>query len=85
MEAAQKRINVTLDGEYAAKLEQLAKRSHLQEGTLARSLLCVALDSATPDAAHIHAVLQRIPGAMERIALGIEQAEAGETISIDDF
>ncbi len=85
MEAAQKRINVTLDGEYAAKLEQLAKRSHVQEGTLARSLLCVAIDSASPDAAHVHALLTRIPGAIERIEAGHRDAIAGNTIPIDEL
>src|SRR3954447_16884309 len=33
------RINVTLDAEYASKLSRLAERMHVQEGTLAKSLL----------------------------------------------
>ncbi|MBS1885970.1 MAG: hypothetical protein JSU06_02170 [Actinobacteria bacterium] len=48
-----KRINVTLDEAHAEKLARLAERTHVQEGTLARSLLCTALDDADPGAARI--------------------------------
>ena len=41
-----RRLNVTLDAERAAKLARLAERMHVQEGTLARSLLASALDDA---------------------------------------
>jgi hypothetical protein len=34
-----RRINVTLEPSYAQKLASLAERTHVQEGTLARSLL----------------------------------------------
>jgi hypothetical protein len=33
------RLNVTLDEEYSAKLARLAERTHIHQGTLARSLL----------------------------------------------
>lgn len=46
--ASAKRINVTLDEEHAGKLARLAERTHVQEGTLARSLLSTALDDADP-------------------------------------
>ena len=41
-----RRLNVTLDDERAAKLARLAERMHVQEATLARSLLATALDEA---------------------------------------
>src|SRR5205807_1264667 len=42
------RVNVTLDPEHDAKLTQLAARTHLERGTLARSLLLQAIDDADP-------------------------------------
>ncbi len=79
------RLNVTLDGEHAAKLSQLAKRSHVQEGTLARSLLSHALDEADPDARHVAELLDGIDGAFERAQLGLEQARAGQTVPLDEL
>jgi hypothetical protein len=81
----EKRVNVTLDGEHAAKLRALAERTHVQEGTLARSLLSWALDDADPDPRHVAAVLEGIPGARERIREGEEQAARGEGITLDDL
>jgi len=79
------RLNVTLDGERAAKLARLAARTHVQEGTLARSLLSSAIDDADPDASGIVALLEGVPGAYERAQLGLRQANAHETISVDDL
>jgi hypothetical protein len=79
------RINVTLDDEQAAKLAVLAQRTRVQEGTLARSLLSTALDRADPEPADIVALLDGIPGAWERTQLGIEQARAGDVISLDEL
>lgn len=79
------RLNITLDDEYAAKLDRLAERMHLQPGTVARSLLSTALDEADPDARNITELLDGIPGAYERAQLGAEQARRGETISIDEL
>ncbi len=77
------RLNVTLDSEHAAKLSMLAERTHVQEGTLARSLLSSALDEADPDPRTITALLDGIPGAYERAQLGLKQAAEGKTISLD--
>lgn len=85
MEASPKRINVTLDAEQAEKLARMAERSHLQEGTLAKSLLSVAIDAANPDASHIHVILDSIPGALARAQEGLAQAHAGETIPLDEL
>ncbi len=79
------RLNVTLDGEHAEKLSRLAARTHVQEGTLARSLLSTALDAADPDARNVADLLDSAPGAYERAELGRAQAEAGETIPLDEL
>lgn len=79
------RLNVTLDAEYAEKLARMARRIHVQEGTLARSLLSHALDEADPDARHVGQILDGIPGAFERAQLGLEQARAARTVSLEDM
>ncbi|MGI8779726.1 MAG: hypothetical protein ACR2L8_06085 [Solirubrobacteraceae bacterium] len=79
------RSNVTLEDEYAEKLARLAERAHVQEGTLAKSLLSSALDGADPDPQDIVALLDRLPGAWERTEEGIAQARRGEGIPLDDL
>lgn len=79
------RLNVTLDEEHAVRLARLAERTHVQEGTLARSLLSMAIEEADPDASSIVAVLDGIPGAYERAQCGLERARSGETIALDDL
>ncbi len=85
MEVKGHRLNVTLDSEHAARLARLADRTRVQEGTLARSLLSIAIDEADPDARNIVAVLDGIPGAYERAHLGLERGRAGEGIALDDL
>jgi len=85
MATAAKRINVTLDSEHAEKLATLAARSHVQEGTLARSLLSIAIDDADPEAQRITEILDAIPGAWERTQEGLEQARRGETVPLSDL
>ena len=79
------RINVTLDPEYAAKLSRLAERMHVQEGTLAKSLLSTALDGADPDAPHIVSLLDATPGAYQRTQEGIAQARRGQGVPLDEL
>jgi len=79
------RINVSLDPEYAEKLAVLAERAHLQEGTLARSLLLQAIDDADLDARTVVDILDGIPGAFERAERGIEQIRAGKGIPLDEL
>jgi hypothetical protein len=79
------RLNITLDDEQAERLARLAERMYVQPGTVARSLLSHALDDADPDARNIVELLEGIPGAYERAQLGLEQAQADETISLDDL
>jgi hypothetical protein len=85
MAQANRRINVTLEPDYARKLASLAERTHVQEGTLARSLLSSALDEADPDASRITEILDGIPGAWERTQASIEQARRGETIPLSEL
>jgi hypothetical protein len=85
MERSGHRLNVTLDPEHAARLAQLAERTHVQEGTLARSLLAMAIEEADPDARNIVAVLDGIPGAYEHAMQSLASARAGETIPLDEL
>jgi hypothetical protein len=82
---ASQRLNITLDEERAAKLARLAERVHVNEGTLARSLLSTAIDDSDPDADTVTAVLESIDGAWERAQAGRRQAASGETIGLDDL
>jgi len=79
------RLNVTLDDQYAEKLLRLAERTHVQPGTVARSLLSRALDEADPDARNVVALLDGIPGAYDRAQLGLRQAGAGETVPLHEL
>jgi hypothetical protein len=79
------RLNVTLDPEHAERLARLAERMHVQEGTLARSLLSSALEEADLDARNVAQLLDGIPGAFERASLGLERARKGETIALDEL
>ena len=79
------RLNITLDDEYAEKLARIAERTHVQPGTVARSLLSTALDEADADARSVVELLDGIPGAHERARLGRAEAEAGETIPLEQL
>ncbi|MBS1879279.1 MAG: hypothetical protein JST31_07185 [Actinobacteria bacterium] len=85
MASVANRINVTLDDEHAAKLARLAKRTHVHEGTLARSLLSAALDDADPDATRITEILDAIPGAWQRTREGAAEAARGEGTPLDEL
>ena len=79
------RVNVVLDEEHAAKLRRLAERTHVNPGTIARSLLSSALDDADPDARNVTALLDSIPGAFERAERGREEAQAGLGTRLEDL
>jgi hypothetical protein len=82
---AQRRINITLDEEHAIRLSHLAERAHIQEGTLARSLLAQALDDAEPDPKDITAILDSIPGALARARRGWREIKAGKGIPLEEL
>lgn len=80
-----KRYNIQLDDEHSTKLESLAARTHVQPGTLARSLLATAIDQADPDPSMITDILDAIPGAFERHEKGREDARSGRTVSLEEL
>ena len=79
------RVNVTLDDVHAEKLRLLAERVHVNEGTIARSLLTSALDEADPDPRNVTELLDRIPGAFERAEEGLAQVRRGEGKELSDL
>jgi hypothetical protein len=79
------RLNVTLDEESAAKLARLADRTHMQEGTLARSLLASAIDQADVDPDTVVELLDGIAGSFERAQEGFRQARSGKTVSLSEL
>lgn len=79
------RLNVTLDEERSAKLSRLAERVHVQEGTLARSLLSRAIDEVEGDPRDVSQLLDGIDGAFERASQGLARARQGETIGLDEL
>ena len=85
MSTPMQRVNVTLDEVHAEKLSRLAERTHVQEGTLARSLLFTALDEVDPDATRITEILDSIPGAWEKTQKGMKQAARGEGTPLEDL
>lgn len=80
-----RRVNVTLDEEHAQRLALLAARTHIQEGTLARSLLSSALDQIDLSSARATEILESIPGAWERTQEGLAQAARGEGKRLDEL
>jgi hypothetical protein len=83
--ATVERLNITLDPEQAEKLARLAERMHVQPGTVARSLLSSALDEVDADARNVVELLDGLPHAYERAQLGLQQARAGHTVSVDEL
>jgi predicted transcriptional regulator len=79
------RLSITLEDEYAEKLARLAERTHVQPGTIARSLLSAALDDVDADPRNVVELLDGIAGAHERARVGRAQAEAGDTIRFDEL
>lgn len=79
------RFNVQLDERHAMKLHELAERTHVNPGTLARSLLSTALDEAAPDPSSIVDLLDAIPGAFERAQQGLREVRADKGIPLDEL
>ena len=85
MTSGSSRLNVTLSEESSAKLSRLAERVHVQEGTLARSLLARAIDQVDGDPRDVSELLDGIDGAFERAGEGLAQARRGDTIPLDEL
>lgn len=79
------RFNVQLDERHARKLRALAERTHVNPGTLARALLCTALDESEPDPASIVTLLDSIPGAFERANQGLREIRSGKGIPLNEL
>jgi predicted transcriptional regulator len=79
------RFNIQLDDRRAMKLRELAQRTHVNPGTLARSLLSTALDEAAPDPSSIVDLLDAIPGAFERAQHGLREARSGRGVPLDEI
>jgi hypothetical protein len=77
------RVNIVLDEERAAKLRRLAERTHMNPGSLARSLLSTALDEVDPDPRNVTSLLDRMDGAWEDALRGAAEAQAGEGIPLE--
>lgn len=79
-----RRLEITLDGEHAAKLTRLAELRHIPVETFARSLLSRAIDDADADPRLVVELLDGIAGAYERAQLGLEQAGSSQTVPLND-
>lgn len=78
-------IRLALDDESAARLAALAERAHAQQDDLAVTLLSEALAELEREPADVVSVLDRVPGAWERMQLGRERAGRGETVGLDEL
>jgi hypothetical protein len=78
-------IRLDLDDDSAARLAALAERAHAQQDDLAVTLLSEALAELEREPADVASVLDRIPGAWERMQFGREQAGRGETVGLDEL
>jgi hypothetical protein len=78
-------IHLDLDDESAARLAALAERAHAQQDDLAVTLLSEALAELEREPAEVVSMLDRVPGAWERMQLGREQAAHGETVGLDEL
>lgn len=58
---------------------------HVNEGTLARSLLSTAIDDAESTADTVMSVLDGIDDAWHRTQLGRRQAASGDTVTLDEL
>lgn len=85
------RLNLTLDDEHAALLAELAEATHMQPGTLARSMLLTALDSAAgrpgenTEPADVVALLNAIPGALANHRRGLDDIAAGRVVPLSEL
>jgi hypothetical protein len=80
-----RRLNISLDEQRGSKLARLADRAHVQDGTLARSLLSAAIDDADPAATTVTEILEGIPGMSGRLEAAEMQVSEGATIELDEL
>ena len=82
-----KRLNLSIEDNQFATLSRLANELHLNEGTVAKSLLAQAIDQVArrESPADISRLLYSIPGFEERLALAEEQYARGEAVPLDQL
>lgn len=78
------RLSLTLPPGYGEKLSRIAARTRMTEGALSSALLAQAIDDADPNASQIVALLERTPGAWDRIETGIADARAGRVVPLEE-
>jgi hypothetical protein len=78
-------LNLTLPTGYGDKLSRIAARTQVAEGTLASALLAQAIDDADPEPSEIVALLDRIPGAWDRIETGAADAREGSVVPLEEL
>lgn len=78
-------MNVTLRGAAGRRLAELAASLHLRPATLASTVLTNSMEHDDPESQRVTDLLNRIPGAWDRIARSGEQARLGKTIALDDL
>lgn len=79
------RVNISLDARHAAMLSALAERMHVNEGTLAKSLLSTALEESNPDARFITELLDGIDGTFARATAATERIDRGDFVELKDI
>lgn len=86
------RLNLTIDDQHAAVLNDLAEKTHMQAGTLARSMLLTTLESTANrnevvgSPSDVVALLNSIPGALENHRASLKAiAEGHPGHSIDEI
>lgn len=85
MASKTRNLNLELDQEIANKLSRLAELSHMDDKPFAEKLLTNAVDGLQPGGESVTRVLDGIPGAWERTQRGLQAAENGDTIPLNDF
>lgn len=78
-----KRLSLTLPDEYSAVLEDMAAKSRIEPGSLARALLCARLDEIS--ARNVFDLLDLVPGAYEQVRRGEEELKAGKGIPMEEL
>ena len=79
------RLDLTIEDAHAEKLRRLAEARNVDENTLAESLLSAALDDNDLPDQEMTDILDRIPGAWERVDKGLAEARAGLGTELDDL
>jgi hypothetical protein len=85
------RLNLTLDDEHAEVLRRLAAQTHMQPGTIARSMLLTMLDRTVEQErgagapADVVQILDGVDGAYERLMRGRREAETGQVKGLDSL